>query len=349
MVSPLQTTDATPDTGPSRRRVTAIVLVLSLAIFMSSLDLFIVNLAFPYIGREYTGTSLSSLSWVLNGYAIVFAAVLVPAGRWGDRVGRRRLFVAGLATFTVASLLCGVSPGVPELIAARLLQAVGAGLMVPASLSLLLASVPAPLRAQAIGSWSGVRRPGRGAGPGHRRQPGAAQLALGVLDQPAGRGGRHRAGQAGRPREQGRERPGPTGPAGRRPAGGCGRPHRPGPRGGALLGVGLWPASWGVLVASVASGAAVVLRSQRHHSPVIELSLLRSRTLQRRLHRLDPLLRRIRRLAAQPGGVPDRRLALLRRAGRTRHRAGAPHGAAVRPGGQPRAWRRASAARAGWP
>ena len=63
---------------------------------MSSLDLFIVNLAFPYIGREYPGTSLSSLSWVLNAYTIVFAAVLVPAGRWADRIGRRRMFVAGL-------------------------------------------------------------------------------------------------------------------------------------------------------------------------------------------------------------------------------------------------------------
>src|ERR1700739_2839371 len=99
---------------------------------MSSLGLFIVNLAFPYIAREYTGTSLSSLSWVLNGYTIVFAAVLVPAGRWADRVGRRRVFVAGLVTFSIGSLLCGLAPGVPELIAARVIQAAGAGLMVPA-------------------------------------------------------------------------------------------------------------------------------------------------------------------------------------------------------------------------
>ena len=107
----LQTTHAAPDAPLSPRRVTAIVLVLSLGIFMSSLDLFIVNLAFPYIGREYAGTSLSSLSWVLNGYAILFAAVLVPAGRWADRVGRRRLFVAGLIAFTAGSLLCGISAG----------------------------------------------------------------------------------------------------------------------------------------------------------------------------------------------------------------------------------------------
>ena len=113
--------------GPSARQVTAIVGVLSLAVFMSSLDLFIVNLAFPYIGREYHGTSLSSLSWILNGYTIVFAAVLVPAGRWADRIGRRRLFVAGLIAFSLGSLFCGLAPGVGALIAARVVQAVGAG------------------------------------------------------------------------------------------------------------------------------------------------------------------------------------------------------------------------------
>ncbi len=129
-------------TGPSPRRVAAIVGVLALAVFMSSLDLFIVNLAFPYIGKEYTGTSLSMLSWVLNAYTIVFAAVLVPAGRWADRVGRRRLFVAGLIGFSAGSLLCGLAPGVVALIMARVIQAAGAGLMVPASLSLLLAVVP---------------------------------------------------------------------------------------------------------------------------------------------------------------------------------------------------------------
>src|SRR5579872_6713159 len=146
----------TPEEGlvdSDSRRVTAIVGVLALAVFMSSLDLFIVNLAFPYIAKQYPGTSLSSLSWVLNGYTIVFAAVLVPAGRWADRVGRRRVFVAGLVIFTLGSLLCGLAPGVPALVGARLVQACGAGLMVPASLSLLLAAVPAPGRARAIGTW----------------------------------------------------------------------------------------------------------------------------------------------------------------------------------------------------
>ncbi|HTX00501.1 MAG TPA: MFS transporter [Acidimicrobiales bacterium] len=142
-----------------------LVAVLSLAVFMSSLDLFIVNLAFPYISRSYHGTDLGSLSWVLNGYTIAFAAVLVPAGRWADRVGRRRMLVAGLAVFSAGSLLCGLAPGVWWLVGARLVQALGAGAMVPASLSLLLAVAPPAGRARAIGTWSALGALGAACGP----------------------------------------------------------------------------------------------------------------------------------------------------------------------------------------
>src|SRR5215217_7637823 len=134
----------------------AVVAVLAIAVFMSSLDLFIVNLAFPSIGEEFAGADLGALSWILNAYTIVFAAVLVPAGRWADRVGRRRALVAGLAVFTGGSLLCGLAPGVGWLVAARTVQAVGAGVMVPASLSLLLAVIPQEQRARALGSWSAL-------------------------------------------------------------------------------------------------------------------------------------------------------------------------------------------------
>src|SRR3954464_1134784 len=79
---------------------------VSAAVFMSSLDLFIVNIAFPDIERDFGGTSLGSLSWILNAYAIVFAALLVPAGRTADRLGRKRAFVAGVTVFTAASALC---------------------------------------------------------------------------------------------------------------------------------------------------------------------------------------------------------------------------------------------------
>jgi EmrB/QacA subfamily drug resistance transporter len=154
-----------PGQGYSKRRVALIVGVLSLAVFMSSLDLFIVNLAFPYISRDFHGSSLDSLSWVLNGYSILFAAVLVPAGRWADRIGRRRMFVAGLVVFTLGSILSGVAPDVSLLITARLVQAIGAGMMVPASLSLLLAAVPGHARAQAIGTWSAIGALGAALGP----------------------------------------------------------------------------------------------------------------------------------------------------------------------------------------
>jgi EmrB/QacA subfamily drug resistance transporter len=141
------------------------VAVLSFGVFMSSLDLFIVNLAFPYIGRDFGGTSISSLSWVLNGYTIVFAAVLVPAGRWADRIGRRKVFSAGLLAFTVGSALCGLAPDVYLLVAARVVQAVGGGMMVPTSLSLVLAVVPPADRARAIGTWAALGALGAGLGP----------------------------------------------------------------------------------------------------------------------------------------------------------------------------------------
>jgi EmrB/QacA subfamily drug resistance transporter len=141
---------------PAPHSTALAIAVVSLGVFMSSLDLFIVNLAFPSIAHDYHGTSIGSLSWVLNGYTIVFAAALVPAGRYADLLGRRLLFSAGLAAFVVGSALCALAPNVALLVAARVVQAVGAGLMVPTSLSLLLAVVPPTGRAKAIGTWAAV-------------------------------------------------------------------------------------------------------------------------------------------------------------------------------------------------
>ena len=269
--------EAVSTSGPDARRVTAVVGVLSLAVFMSSLDLFIVNLAFPYISKQYPGTSLSSLSWVLNAYTIVFAAVLVPAGRWADRIGRRRLFVAGLAAFSLGSVLCGLAPGVALLIAARVIQAAGAGAMVPASLSLLLAAVPAAARAKALGTWSALGALGAALGPvigGSLVQinwrwvfwinvpVGVAAVFLAVRVVPESRDSSSRG--------------------------------RPDLVGAVLLAasVGLvalalvkapgwgWGSAGflGLLAASMVCGALMVWRSRRHHSPVIELELLHSRT-----------------------------------------------------------------------
>src|SRR4029450_6054222 len=115
-----------------------VLLVTSIGVLVSSLDLFIVNIAFPDIASDFAGTTLDDLSWVLNAYAIVFAALLVPAGRLADRVGRKRAFLTGLAVFTAASAACAAAPTVGVLIAARGVQAAGAALLMPASLGLLL-------------------------------------------------------------------------------------------------------------------------------------------------------------------------------------------------------------------
>jgi EmrB/QacA subfamily drug resistance transporter len=145
-----------------RARVAAIV---SVGVFVASLDLFIVNIAFPDIQRDFTGTSLASLSWVLNAYAIVFAALLVPAGRWADRTGRKRAFLGGLALFTVASAACAAAPSIGVLIAARVVQAAGAAVLMPASLGLLLPEFPPEKRGLAIGLWAAVGGTAAAAGP----------------------------------------------------------------------------------------------------------------------------------------------------------------------------------------
>src|SRR5215210_4644601 len=103
-----------------------ILAVVGLAVFLSILDLFIVNIAFHDLRGDFDGSSLSGVSWVLTAYAIVFAAVLVPAGRLGDLYGRRLLFVIGLGLFTLGSALCAIAPTLELLVAARVLQGVGA-------------------------------------------------------------------------------------------------------------------------------------------------------------------------------------------------------------------------------
>src|SRR5689334_20013035 len=133
-----------------------VLLITSIGLFMASLDLFIVNLAFPSISADFGNASLSSLSWVLNAYAIVYAALLVPAGRVADRIGRKRVFLAGLVLFALASALCAAAPSVGLLVAARVVQAVGASMMLPATLGLILPAFPPQQRAIAVGIWSAV-------------------------------------------------------------------------------------------------------------------------------------------------------------------------------------------------
>ncbi len=146
------------------RRYKVLTLV-SIGVFMVSLDLFIVNVAFPKIQSEYHASSVSSVSWVLNAYAIVLAALMVSAGRMADRHGRRRLFLAGLAIFVIGSALCGAAPPLAALIAARVVQALGAALLLPTSLALLLAEFEPAERPAAIGIWAAIGGIAAAAGP----------------------------------------------------------------------------------------------------------------------------------------------------------------------------------------
>jgi EmrB/QacA subfamily drug resistance transporter len=158
MKQPLQS----PAEATRARRVLAVV---GLAVFLSVLDLFIVNIAFPDLRRDFPGAGLSGLSWVLTAYAIVFAATLVPAGRLGDLYGRRRLFVIGLALFTLGSALCAIAPSVEALVAARVLQGVGAAALTPNSLGLVLPMFPPEKRSTVIGAWAGIGAVGASIAP----------------------------------------------------------------------------------------------------------------------------------------------------------------------------------------
>jgi len=139
---------------PTRVHPQRVLAITATAAFVASLDLFIVNVAFSDIGKDFSGTSLTSLSWILNGYAIIYAALLIPLGRLADRSSRKNGFLAGLALFTVASAACAAAPDLGVLIGARVLQAVGAAALTPTSLGLLLPVFPPERRAVAVRIWA---------------------------------------------------------------------------------------------------------------------------------------------------------------------------------------------------
>ena len=142
-----------------------VLALVSVGVFMVSLDLFIVNVAFPKIVSDFHGSSVSSVSWVLNAYAIVLAALLVSAGRFADRHGRRRIFLTGMLVFVLGSALCGAAPSVAALVGARVIQAFGAALMLPTSLALLLPEFQPSERPAAIGIWAAIGGLAAAAGP----------------------------------------------------------------------------------------------------------------------------------------------------------------------------------------
>jgi EmrB/QacA subfamily drug resistance transporter len=133
--------------------------------FVAFLDTTIVNIAFPDISASFAGAGRAELSWVLDGYFVVIAALLVPAGGLADRFGHKRIFLLGVAAFTVASLLCAVAPSLELLISFRVLQGVGAALIAPASLAIVLDSFPVEKRATGVGLWGAAAAAAAATGP----------------------------------------------------------------------------------------------------------------------------------------------------------------------------------------
>ncbi|HUI04062.1 MAG TPA: MFS transporter [Acidimicrobiales bacterium] len=261
--------------GAGARRL--VFAVTALGAFMASLDLSIVNVAFPALERSFPHDGAASLAWVITGYSIVFGALLVVAGRSADRLGGRRVFFAGLAVFCLGSALCGLAPSVGLLVAGRLVQGAGAAALLPSSLGLLLATFAERQRSQVVALWAGIGALAVATGPSLGamlitafgwRAAFAVNLPVGLVAWRAGRRVlRDTAGDAGH------------------------APDYPGALmlAGALalvvLAISQGPA-WGwtsaPVVASFAGAGAVaaafLARSARHRDPVLDLTLFRSRS-----------------------------------------------------------------------
>src|ERR1700704_545256 len=141
-----------------------VLVVLVTGFFMILLDTTIVNVALPAM-RAGLNTTLDQILWVLNAYVLVYAVLLITAGRLGDLYGQRMLFAVGLAVFTLASALCGFAQDANQLIVARILQGVGGALLVPQTLAILTSLFPPERRGAAFGIWAGVAGLATLAGP----------------------------------------------------------------------------------------------------------------------------------------------------------------------------------------
>ncbi len=271
----------TPDQAAdhrTRRRLRRVFVVTALGAFMASLDLSIVNVAFPALERSFRNDSQASLAWVITGYSIVFGALLVVAGRTADRLGSRRVFFCGLAVFCLGSGLAGVAPSVPLLIAGRLVQGIGAAALLPSSLGLLLAAFPSDRRSQVVAMWGGIGALAVATGPSlgavlitafNWRAAFFVNLPIGLAAWLGGRG----------------VLPAQRGDTTR---------STPDYAGVVLLSAALaalvlaisegpgwgWSSGWvvGAFAAAVVLGAVFLRRSSRHAEPVLDLTLFRSRS-----------------------------------------------------------------------
>ena len=253
--------------------------IASLGGVIAFVDATIVNIAFPDITRSFPGTSISALSWVLNAYNVVFAAFLMAGAGMADSLGRRRVFVVGLELFTVGSLLCAIAPSASALIAFRVVQALGAAMLVPSALALVLQAFPPARRSHAVALLSAVSAAAAGLGPslGGLLVTAANWRLVFLVNVPIGVAAvllaRRRLAES---RAPGRHR----------------IPDLPGTLlfasaiGALVLGI-VQGQQWGwgsapilgCLAGALTCGAVVVWRCTWHRSPVIDLSLLKIRTV----------------------------------------------------------------------
>ncbi|OBH65695.1 hypothetical protein A5685_19155 [Mycobacterium colombiense] len=270
-----------PNAPLTRRRQpspTAVLLVAAFGAFLAFLDSTIVNIAFPAIQRYFHSSDISSLSWVLNAYNIAFAAFLVAGGRIADLLGRKRMFIYGVVLFTVASALCAAADTVGQLVAFRVLQGIGAAVLVPASLALVVESFDEARRAHGVGLWGAAAAIASGLGPpiggalveaSSWRWVFLVNLPLGAVAVVVARRGLVESRASGRRRV-------------------------PDLRGAALLAAGLgcltlglvkgpdwgWvsPATIGSFLAAVVAMLGFLISSRRHPTPLIEPAFLRIRS-----------------------------------------------------------------------
>ncbi|MEJ3655134.1 MDR family MFS transporter/patatin-like phospholipase family protein [Actinomycetes bacterium KLBMP 9759] len=261
--------------APSRMTVLA---VSSIGGFMAFVDATIVNVAFPDVQATFSAATTADVSWILNAYNIVFAALLVAAGRFADLLGRRRVYTSALMVFTVASVLCAIAPDLGWLVGFRVAQAVGAAFLVPSSLALVLQAYTKAERPKAAAAVAAVSALAAGIGPalgGLLVSVGSWRLVF-LVNVPIGVAGYV---LARRLLVEGRQ------PGRRR------LPDVPGAAVFAVAVAGLvlamlkgeewgWgsPATVGTLVLAVGCAGLLVRRCQRHRSPVVDPTLLRRRS-----------------------------------------------------------------------
>lgn len=158
-------TSITTDSGEDGPKVGLVIALGSIAVFFVALELTIISVAFPDIASAFPEATRATLSWVFTAYNVGVAALLLIGGWLAERFGRRRLFMAGLAVFTIGSIGSGVAPSIELLIAARAVQAVGGALLIPASLALILHVVSEEKRDVAIGVWGAMAGLAAAVGP----------------------------------------------------------------------------------------------------------------------------------------------------------------------------------------